>query len=263
MSAIIVAGNEIIPDTLTVTVDGTEITAKDFQKVLLNINQASATASVADGTDLMQKMEIINKNANACDVSFTGEGGATVKNLKQNQSMRLSWTGSYWYVTFGGLLSGVANDGTPFNYTTEVTLDEAPVNTVYSTTEVDTGMTWIDGKPIYRKTYTGTLTTYTALSSTSDPTIVDASFLTSAYTMVNSHCTVELPAQDQIVMVPFTYVAKITVSGTTFCYPMMHVWYDLSGSGLRILAMFQNQTHADNFSGKTYHLTVEYTKTTD
>ena len=81
--------------------------------------------------------------------------------------------------------------------------------------------------------------------------------------MVNSHCTVELPAQDQIVMVPFTYVAKITVSGTTFCYPMMHVWYDLSGSGLRILAMFQNQTHADNFSGKTYHLTVEYTKTTD
>jgi len=156
MSAIIVAGNEIIPDTLTVTVDGTEITAKDFQKVLLNINQASATASVADGTDLMQKMEIINKNANACDVSFTGKGGATVKNLKQNQSMRLSWTGSYWYVTFGGLLSGVANDGTPFNYTTEVTLDEAPVNTVYSTTEQDTGMTWIDGKKIYRLTIKGT-----------------------------------------------------------------------------------------------------------
>lgn len=179
MSAIIVAGNEIIPDTLTVTVDGTEITAKDFQKVLLNINQASATASVADGTDLMQKMEIINKNANACDVSFTGEGGATVKNLKQNQSMRLSWTGSFWYVTFGGLLSGVANDGTPFNYTTEVTLDEVPVNTIYTTAEQDTGMTWIDGKKIYRKScsFTGLTTPANTRTSFSLISVSDVEYM--------------------------------------------------------------------------------------
>ena len=254
MSAIIVAGNEIIPDTLTVTVDGTEITAKDFQKVLLNINQASATASVADGTDLMQKMEIINKNANACDVSFKGEGGATVKNLKQNQSMRLSWTGSFWYVTFGGLLSGVANDGTPFNYTTEVTLDEVPVNTTYTTTEQDTGMTWIDGKKIYRKVITGNTGTLTYGTTASINLDSDINYDTSR--LIHVYGTVGYAF-------PLNWYYTANYSGNPSTYPVQSMWLDITSTYLRFIYNFTTSAYANAFSNKEIAVIVEYTKTTD
>lgn len=250
MSAIIVAGNEIIPDTLTVTVDGTEITAKDFQKVLLNINQASATASVADGTDLMQKMEIINKNANACDVSFKGEGGATVKNLKQNQSMRLSWTGSYWYVTFGGLLSGVANDGTPFNYTTEVTLDEAPLNTTYSTTEVDTGMTWIDGKPIYRLSVIDTVAKTKVASVILD---VDTTLTVPIDKVVNITGLYSLDGQS----IRSINGTQTNAGGTTV---YISTWASYTFS-TKVLKLSFDGTSA--FTIDYIYVTIYYTKTTD
>lgn len=246
MSAIIIGGNEIIPDTLTVTVDGTEITAKDFQKVLLNINQASATASVADGTDLMQKMEIINKNANACDVSFKGEGGATVKNLKQNQSMRLSWTGSYWYVTFGGLLSGVANDGTPFNYTTEVTLDEVPVNTVYSTTEQDTGMTWIDGKPIYRKVYSWT-TSSTSGTNTTQNLPANVNVVVNFYGFILADDYSRLPI-------------NCIIAGAS--YGSAEILTGVGGNSSGPTIIFNRNTFARAL-GRPIWVTIEYTKTTD
>ena len=52
--------------------------------------------------------------------------------------------------------NGTTLDTFTANSSTNKTVNITTSNDTYSTTEVDTGKEWIDGKPIYRKVYTGT-----------------------------------------------------------------------------------------------------------
>lgn len=160
MSKLIIAGNEIIPGTITVTANNSTITPKDDLRVILNISAVGAV-TLSNGTDTTQRVEVFNVSSSACSITYKGSSGNVTYSLRNASGMTLLWTGTYWKATIAGLITGIDADGATINYTSEATIDlhEEPVQ--YSTTEQDTGKTWIDGKPIYRKTVSTTVTTYT------------------------------------------------------------------------------------------------------
>ena len=185
MSRFIFAGNEIIPGTVVMTADGT-ITPKDDLRVILNIS-GGGTVSLSDGTDTTQRMEIVNVNADSCSFTYKGTGGSTTASIYTNTGIRLLWVGSYWETSMSTAVTGIDDNNQPFAFNidslakpdgvaniTGTDADGVPFDvgvgqlvTVaeeesYSTTEVKTSKTWIDGKPIYRKTFVIPSTTPTA-----------------------------------------------------------------------------------------------------
>lgn len=157
MSKLIIAGNEIIPGTITVTANNSTITPKDDLRVILNISAVGAV-TLSNGTDTTQRVEVFNVSSSACSITYRGSSGNVTCSLRNASGMTLLWTGTYWKATIAGLITGTDANGATLNYTSEATIDlhEEPVQ--YSTTEQDTGKTWIDGKPIYRKVFSVTPT---------------------------------------------------------------------------------------------------------
>ena len=125
----------------------------------------------------------------------------------------------------------------------------------YSTSEVRTGDVWIDGKPIYRKVIEFTSTTFSKL--TVNAQIIDNTFSTTDKTVRKWWGFIEGTP------LPFSYVTNTTISGNTILYPSQALWVDFTGSGVRLLANFLNDTYAANFSNKSGFVVIEYTKTTD
>ena len=109
--------------------------------------------------------------------------------------------------------------------------------TTYSTNEIKTGETWIDGKPIYRKTYSFTIPT------------------------VN---------QEKLIAHNIENVENIWLSNKSFlktddnCIPVN--CYRDSGAYIWCLANPHNiriKTGASGWTNNTTYVTIEYTKTTD
>lgn len=109
--------------------------------------------------------------------------------------------------------------------------------TTYSTNEVKTGECWIDGKPIYRKTYSFTIPTAN---------------------------------QEKLIAHNIKNVKNIWLSNKSFlktednCIPVNHyrdsgtyIWCLVNSHDIRI------KTGASGWTNNTTYVTIEYTKTTD
>lgn len=109
--------------------------------------------------------------------------------------------------------------------------------TTYSTNEIKTAETWIDGKPIYRKTYSFTIPTAN---------------------------------QEKLIAHNIENVENIWLSNKSFlktednCIPVNH--YRDSGAYIWCLANSHDiriKTGASGWTNNTTYVTIEYTKTTD
>ena len=116
------------------------------------------------------------------------------------------------------------------------------VDTDYSTTEKIIG-TWIDGKPIYQKTFTGTITTK------GDNVIVNDNKL-NLIGIVNSYLTKD----GWTPILPYLYG-----TGSDLHYAIGFVQDD----NKRISLNYTDIGSGDYYIGATYYITLQYTKTTD
>lgn len=99
---------------------------------------------------------------------------------------------------------------------------------VYSTSEIKTNKKWIDGKPIYRKTFTGT-------TENDGTTLITSEFNDNSITLIKS----------------YGQVRSMQVGGY-----INDRWYNsayLNVNGLNIY-------HSNELNGCSYNLTIEYIK---
>jgi len=135
-----------------------------------------------------------------------------------------------------------ASSYTPSSAVQEIkdyTKDYVDAKNSYSTTETLTGGTWVDGKPIYRKTYSGTLSS-TLGSNTS--TIIPLANLPSISTLVEMKGFVEQLNNPHRVQTLNDLYSRF--------------YLDFS-AGIR------GQSNISIPAGSPYAITIEYTKTTD
>lgn len=130
----------------------------------------------------------------------------------------------------------------------------------YSTSEVRTGDVWIDGKPIYRKTWDKTVTTYSDMYSGTLRDFTYSESGSSMDTLVNASGTANLTGGNignLLVYLGYTAGANASNSGvdTTF-----GVYRNLQADTLS----FKTQS-LKTYAPTTAHfvITLEYTKTTD
>lgn len=114
------------------------------------------------------------------------------------------------------------------------------VNT-YSTNEIQTGKTWVDGKPIYRKTLTG--------NTGSARVNVQQSILTDS--------TIDVVTNAEGVCKNKTASSKAYILAFSDTLALV---YDTAGSNINQLILFMNNSSAATFD---YWITIEYTKKTD
>lgn len=109
----------------------------------------------------------------------------------------------------------------------------------YSTTEVDTGKTWIDGKPIYRKVFTGTTATTIDVSSLN----IDTGFVDMSHSYFYWSYR-------------YTPVQVTTTSSQNWGTYMAGVYFNSTKTTITL-------ERGTNISISEYIITIEYTKTTD
>ena len=126
MSRFKFGGNEIIPGTITITADNFTITPKDDLRVILNIS-GGGSVTVDDGSDVTQRIEIMNLSGSACNVTYQGNGASVTFALADSKGMRMLWVGSYWTATISGLIEGEDEDGNTINYLSDATIDLNPL----------------------------------------------------------------------------------------------------------------------------------------
>lgn len=114
------------------------------------------------------------------------------------------------------------------------------VNT-YSTNEIKTGKTWVDGKPIYRKTLTGN--TGSARVNAQYTLLTDANI--DNITNAEGFCK-NLTSQQKNINLLFSDTISLV--------------YDTAGTNINKLILFMNNSSAASFD---YAITIEYTKKTD
>lgn len=236
------------------------------------IDTAGVVLTIADGTYPSCEVSVLAQAA--CHVTYTGESGTKTDSLTAGDMASYVWMDTYWkyqsvpvtgiddngqpfaynidsMVEAGGVINitGTDANGNPFDYGLGKLVTVANENN-YSTEEVKTTKTWIDGKPIYRRVFTGNL-----------PNVPDGGFYDNKYTydipvnyIISCSCMIDpsyyaasLPRFFQdfpSASAPITTIAGgAFVDGGTFT-----VWF---GS---------NRT---SHSNKPALAIVEYTKTTD
>lgn len=119
-------------------------------------------------------------------------------------------------------------------------VESIPAGNIYSTEETRVG-TWIDGRPLYRKTFIGI-----SPNAPNGEEIADISAL-SVGTVANGYGWIETNSNSGTIYIPYT----IDVSNVCFVY------ISNDKNGLMML------TRGSSFIGKNFWYTVEYTKTTD
>lgn len=122
----------------------------------------------------------------------------------------------------------------------------------YSTSEVKTGDVWIDGKPIYRRVFTGNLPTITTATYGGLPLVQNISI----DTVVRWSGTQYYSSHTGCVLLPYTYCTgsnPITVQQT----------FAINYAGATLTYVWWLNQSAPAFSGQEYKIVVEYTKTTD
>jgi hypothetical protein len=113
-----------------------------------------------------------------CQIVYTGVNGSVTKNVQANTYNEFVWGGTYWLPRESTAITGIDDNGQPFAFNIDaLTQADGVINITgtdangnpfdygvgklvtvanennYSTEEVKTSKTWIDGKPIYRKCY--------------------------------------------------------------------------------------------------------------
>ena len=160
----------------------------------------------------------------------TYSGIGNVKNARVGTTTRTKEKAVFWYMK--------ATTGIIESEATEI-LNLYNEQNSYSTSEINTGKTWVDGKPIYRK-------------------VVDCNALPSANTK-----TISIGVQDIDNVVILSGIAKQSSTGN--CIPLpypstegddIQIWIDnLSTVYIKTIPTWASQYHG--------FITIEYTKTTD
>ena len=146
------------------TTVSTTQTITPTKEMNLVIDTASVTLTIGDGSYSGQECVVVAQ-ANSSLVYENGGGTVTIS-LTAGMRVRLVWNGSYWVATYNALITGTDADGNTIAHDIDVSVQTRGTSDAdYSTSEVETGRLWIDGKPIYRKVFQ--LTT-TATSTTLD-----------------------------------------------------------------------------------------------
>ena len=145
-------------------------------------------------------------------------------------------------------------------YSTEVSAQEVSIDTiidtlqgkatgnssqeVFSTEEVITNKVWINGKPIYRKVFTGNL-----------PTITNGTFGTLSFDISNLNLDSGVDWYGVVVQ-NNTEKTKWSLDWCNF---------QTSRSGITSISggLFRVQSNTSDLSNATVHVVLEYTKTTD
>lgn len=121
----------------------------------------------------------------------------------------------------------------------------------YSTSEQDTGLTWIDGKKIYQKTFTGSITTYT-----------DSNLRRQHQTSILSNVSTLVSSSGGFKFTNGTY------SGIFFRYGSMSLAGDMAAMLSSNILLSANAVYtnimskvSDNGTTVDYIITLQYTKT--
>ena len=142
----------------------------------LVIDTANITLALGDGPYDGYELPILAQED--CTISFTGVGGATSMSMVAGAKVTLTWNDTYWRAQSSEAITGIDDNGQPFAFNIDslaepggvinITGKDANGNSFdyglgklvvaadednYSTSEVKTSKTWIDGKPIYRKVF--------------------------------------------------------------------------------------------------------------
>ena len=123
----------------------------------------------------------------------------------------------------------------------------------YSTTEQRIG-TWIDGKPLYRITITGTLSDTN--NTWKDFPLFTADYVDNIISMIGM---VKMGANNNAFWsIPFTRATDSSYSNREYVY----MNYNKSTANFSIIA-YHPSYYTDILKGKTFFATLEYTKTAD
>ena len=112
------------------------------------------------------------------------------------------------------------------------------INVNYSTSEVDTGTTWIDGSHIYRKVLTGT-----AANSINEMV---------AHGITNFDCLINVHGYLKTTFGQIQPIARVCADGNVSIYSI--------GVGDFSSTEFLFQHTANNYFGASYAIVLEYTK---
>jgi hypothetical protein len=197
----------------------------------------------------------------ACQVTYTGESGTKTDSLTAGDMASYVWMDTYWkYQSVP--VTGIDDNGQPFAYNNDSMVEACGVINItgtdadgnpfdyglgrlvtnadednYSTSEVKTTKTWIDGKPIYCKVIEETTTAGTStisISSLNIDTIV----------RTNIQCIV---ANGDVILTPYFSAASTD-------YFNAYASADKSTITVR---------SGSSYSHGTVVIILEYTKTTD
>ena len=124
----------------------------------------------------------------------------------------------------------------------EYTCGDSKYNLNYSTSETDTGMTWIDGKKIYRKVYTGTT-----------PNSSDKTNLQDISGLNISTC---VKIEGYILSTYGWYPINSTIDGNTSA-----VWLSSQSNNSEVIISIRGHFSTPT-QNKPYKIILEYTKTT-
>lgn len=141
------------------------------------------------------------------------------------------------------LMKAQAVDTVALNNMQSVTSNAVSRALSYSTTEANTGKTWIDGRPIYRKVLTATLQT--------DEQVLNLTISNQIQSLVRVEGT--LSKENIDFPIPYCFIDTSSKLYQVYCY--------CQGRDLNIIP---RSTDGDYFvAGCTVKAIVEYTKTTD
>lgn len=191
--------------------------------------------------------------ANSPSLNFAGSGSIPI--YYPNGSVVGSWPANTWmhlkyfYATIGNtsiqrwiLLSPLPVDTVASNNMQSVTSNAVSRAMSYSTSEVDTGKTWIDGRKIYRKLLMATLQT--------DEQVITLTISNEMQSFVKIEGTISKENTD--FPIPYCFIDG-TKNYQVYCY--------CQGRNLFIMP---RSTDGDYFSvGCVVRAIVEYTKTTN
>lgn len=126
----------------------------------------------------------------------------------------------------------------------------------YFTNEIDTGMKWIDGKPLYRKVVNGSVPT----TSSNGTDVTSGIFVNNDIdTMIIEFAYIKMGSPDQRSrQLPFITTSGYRIAVTTKC--------DINGGQSSELAPYNYlgvSNNYANYSGKNLVASILYTKTTD
>lgn len=122
----------------------------------------------------------------------------------------------------------------------------------YSTDEVRVG-TWIDGKPIYRKTYKVTISSVGEIFNFFSNSI-DTIWINFSHSFISQN---KSTSEVKTIYYPLVYLTNLTGN-----YIRTNLQVRYVNNNWQYFA-FMNTSYTDNVIGETAYITIEYTKTTD